>query len=176
MDHSGPVEIEDQGSEWPPQGSLYNTATKTAFRARYASGVELVCQTDKPGFGIRFEGTEGWVEYGYQGLRTQPESLKTSPIGPNEIHLAASNPDRTEEANKYHIPDHVRNFLDSIKSRRDPVAPVEIGHRSATVCHLGNIAMQLKRPLRWDPVSEQFVGDPEANRMLARPMRSPWRL
>ena len=158
MDASGPVEIEDLGSEWPPAGCLYNTATKTAFRARYANGVELICQTAQPGFGIRFEGTEGWVEYGYQGLKTYPESLKTSAIGPNEIHLAVSNPHRTEESGKYHIPDHVRNFLDCIKSRQDPVAPVEIGHRSATVCHLGNIAMQLKRKLRWDPVKEEFVG------------------
>jgi len=176
MDHSGPIEVEDLGSEWPPKGGLYNTATKTAFCARYANGVELICKTDKPGFGIRFEGTEGWIEYGYQGLKTQPESLKTSPIGPGEIHLPVSNPSRTEEASKNHIPDHVRNFLDSVKSRQDPIAPVEVGHRSATVCHLGNIAMLLKRKLRWDPVREQFAGDEEANRMLTRPMRAPWHL
>jgi len=92
MDASGPVEIEDQASEWPPKGSLYNTATKTAFRARYANGVELICKTDQPGFGVRFEGTAGWVEYGYSGLKTFPESLKTSKIGPDEIHLPMSNP------------------------------------------------------------------------------------
>jgi predicted dehydrogenase len=176
MDGSGPVEVEDLGSEWPPKGCLYNTATKTAFRARYANGVELVCQTAQPGFGIRFEGTEGWVEYGYQGLKTAPESLKTAPLGPNDVRLPRSNPDRTEEASKNHIPDHVRNFLDAIKSRRDPIAPVEAGHRSATVCHLGNIAMRLKRKLRWDPAREQFVDDPEANGMLTVPLRAPWRL
>ncbi|MHB8970514.1 MAG: Gfo/Idh/MocA family protein [Pirellulaceae bacterium] len=176
MDSSGPVEIEDMGSAWPPPGCLYNTATKTAFRARYANGVELICQTAEPGFGVRFEGTEGWVEYGYQGLRTYPESLKTSTLGPQEIHLAVSNPQRTEEAGKYHVPDHVRNFLDCIKSRQDPVAPVEIGHRSATVCHLGNIAMQLKRKLRWDPDKEEFAGDDEANQLRSRPMRAPWTL
>jgi len=176
MDQSGPIEVEDQGSEWPPKGGLYTTATKTAFCARYAKGVELICKTDKPGFGIRFEGTEGWVEYGYQGLKAQPESLKTSPIGPSEVHLPVSNPSRTEEASKNHIPDHVRNFLDSVKSRQDPIAPVEVGHRSATVCHLGNIAMLLKRKLRWDPIREQFAGDEEANRMLTRPMRAPWHL
>jgi predicted dehydrogenase len=176
MDQSGPIEIEDQGSEWPPKGGLYNTATKTGFCARYANGAELICKTDKPGFGIRFEGTEGWVEYGYQGLKTHPESLKASPIGPSEIHLPMSNPSRVEEASKNHIPDHVRNFLDSIKSRKDPITPVEVGHRSATVCHLGNIAMRLKRKLRWDPVREQFAGDEEANRMLTRPMRAPWHL
>ena len=125
---------------------------------------------------MRFEGTEGWVEYGYNGLQTFPGSLKSSVIGPQETHLAASNPDRIEEAGKYHIPDHTRNFLDCIKSRRDPVACVEIGHRSATICHLGNIAMQLKRKLQWDPALEQFVNDDEANRMLGRPMRKPWSL
>jgi predicted dehydrogenase len=176
MDHSGPVEIEDQGSEWPPKGGLYNTATKTAFCARYANGVELICKTDQPGFGVRFEGTEGWVEYGYQGLKTHPESLKTSLIGPNEVHLPMSNLNRTQEAGQYHVPDHVRNFLDSIKCRQDPIAPVETGHRSATLCHLGNIAMLLKGKLRWDPAQEHFVGDAEANRMLTRPMRAPWRL
>jgi hypothetical protein len=72
------------------------------------------------------------------------------------------------------IPDHVRNLIDSIKARRDPISPVEIGHRTATVCHLGNIAMKLNRKLRWDPAAEQFVGDEEANRMLERPMRKPW--
>ena len=176
MDGSGPIEVEDQGSEWPPQGGLYNTATKTAFRARYANGTELMCKTDQPGFGVRFEGTEGWVEYGYQGLKTHPESLRTSPITSREIHLPVSNPNRRQESGQYHVPDHVRNFLDSIKSRKDPIAPVEVGHRSATVCHLGNIAMLLKRPLRWDPAQEKFVGDEEANRMLTRPMRAPWHL
>jgi predicted dehydrogenase len=176
MDRSGPIEVEDRGSEWPPKGGLYNTATKTAFCARYRNGVELICKTDQPGFGIRFEGTDGWIEYGYQGLKTHPASLRTSPIGPSEIHLPMSNPSRTEEASQHHVPDHVRNFLNSIKSRQDPIAPVEVGHRSATVCHLGNIAMLLKRKLRWDPVREQFMGDAEANRMLTRPMRAPWHL
>ncbi len=174
MDASGPVEIEDMGSEWPPPGGLYNTATKTAFRAQYANGVELICHTDQPGFGIRFEGTEGTVEYGYQGLKTEPDSLKTLPLGANDVRLPVSNPDRTEESNRYHIPDHVRNFLNSIKTRQDPIAPVEVGHRSATVCHLGNIAMRLKRKLIWDPAEEVFAGDEEANRMLTRSKRAPW--
>lgn len=176
MDHSGPIEFEDLGSEWPPKGCLYNTATKTAFRALYANGVELICKTDQPGFGVRIEGTEGWIEYGYQGLKTHPASLKTSPIGPNEIHLPQSNPDRIQEAGKFFIPDQARNFLDAIKSRRDPIASVEIGHRTASLCHLGNITMLLKRKLHWDPVKEKFIGDDQADRMLARPMRAPWRL
>jgi predicted dehydrogenase len=175
-DLTGPIELEDLSSVWPPKGGLYNTATKVHFRALYANGVELECVTRDPGFGTRLEGTEGWVEYGYKGLQASSDSVKTSPIGPSDIHLSASNPKRTQEAGKYHIPDHVRNFLDCIKSRQDPIAAVEVGHRTASVCHLGNIAMLLKRKLRWDPAKEQFIGDDEANRMLSRPMRAPWQL
>jgi predicted dehydrogenase len=175
-DATGPVEIEDAGSVWPPKGGLFNTATKVGFRARYANGVELLCETAQPGFGTRFEGTEGWVEYTYGGVKAEPASLTTAQIGPNDIHLPVSNAQRTEEAGKFHIPDHVRNFLDCVKSRKDPVAPVEAGHRTASVCHVGNIAMLLKRKLRWDPVKEEFPGDDEANRLLERPMRAPWQL
>jgi hypothetical protein len=67
----------------------------------------------------------------------------------------------------------MRNFLAAVKSRRDPIEPVEVGHRTATICHLGNVVMQLKRKLRWDPVKKEFPGDDEANRHLERPMRAP---
>ncbi len=164
---------------WAASGHRQDACTTPPPRppsAQYANGVELICKTAEPGFGVRFEGTEGWIEYGYQGLKTYPETLKSSQLGPNEIHLPVGNPQRTEESGKYHIPDHVRNFLDCIKSRHDPVAPVETGHRSATVCHLGNIAMQLHRKVRWDPVKEEFPGDEEANQLLSRSMRAPWTL
>ena len=75
-----------------------------------------------------------------------------------------------------YLPDHVRNFLNAVKARKDPIAPVEIGHRTASLCHLGNIAIRLMRKLQWDPEKEQFVGDAEANSMLARPLRAPWHL
>jgi len=175
-DHTGPVEIEDLGSEFPPKGGLFTTATKVHFRARYANGVELICQTEKPGFGTRFEGTEGWLLYDYKGVKTSPESLKTSVIGPNEIHLPESIKGRKESGSKQYIPDHVRNFLDCVRSRQDPIGLVEIGHRTASICHLGNIAMMLKRKVQWDPEKEQFVNDDEANGMLDRPMRAPWKM
>jgi hypothetical protein len=84
-------------------------------------------------------------------------------IGPNEIHL-------------YKSDDHHRNFLDCIKTHRDTAAPVEVGHRSVSICHLGNIAMILQRKLQWDPENESFVNDEPASQMLARSMRSPWHL
>ncbi len=175
-DDTGPVEFEDMGSEWPPKGSLFTTATKVAFRARYANGTELICQTAEPGFGTRFEGTEGTLSYSYKGVQTEPESIKTSQIKPDEIHLPVSNPNRTEDASKNYIPDHVRNFLDCVKSRKPTIEPVEVGHRTATICHLGNIAMLLKRKIRWDPVKEEIIGDEEAAGMMDRAMRPPWTL
>ena len=161
-DHTGLVEIEDAGSEWPDDG-LFNVAKTVRFRGRYANGVELECITRKENMSCRFEGTEGWVETGYGGFSTGPASLRTSVIGPNEIRLGDSI-------------NHIRNFLDCVKSRQNPAAPVEVGHRSATVCHIANIAMQLRRKLRWDPQAERFVGDETANRMLGRTAREPWGL
>jgi len=132
------------------------------FRARYANGVELICRTDDKG-PLRLEGTEGWIEMQDEKPTYYPDSLKTSVIGPNEIHLYQSN-------------DHHRNFIDCIKEHRETAAPAEVGHRSTSICHLGNIAMMLKRKLRWDPQAERFIGDEQANHMLSRAMRSPWHL
>ena len=66
------------------------------------------------------------------------------------------------------------NFIDCVKSRKTPICPADVGHRSASLCHLGTIAIRLGRKLNWDPVKEQFVGDAEANSMIARPMRKPY--
>jgi predicted dehydrogenase len=160
-DDTGPVEFEDRGSEWPTDG-LFTTATKVSFGARYANGVELTCQTAKTE-SWRLEGTEGWIEVRDNQWASSPESLKTTVIGANEIHLYESN-------------DHHRNFVDCIKSRQPTAAPVEIGHRSTSICHLGNIAMRLGRRLHWDPVVERFTDSDEANQMLSKPMRAPWHL
>ena len=162
-DGTGPVEFEDRGSVFPPPGYLYTTATTTNFRARYANGVELICETHKPGFGVRVEGSEGWLEYQYAKITSSIESLPDSVIGPNEIHLPVSK-------------NHYRNFIDSVKSREEPIEPVEVGHCTSTICHVGNIAMRLKRKLGWDPAKQQFIDDAEANSMLRRPYREPWTL
>ncbi|MCK4293558.1 MAG: Gfo/Idh/MocA family oxidoreductase [Planctomycetes bacterium] len=161
-ERTGPVEIEDLGSEFPETG-LFDTVSRIYFRARYANGVELICTPGGIGGAARFEGSEGSVQADWSSLRTNPESLKDTVIGPNEIHLPKSS-------------DHKRNFLDCIKSGRDPIAPVEVGHRSASVCHLANIAMKLKRKLAWDPDREHFINDDEANRLLNKPLRAPWHL
>ncbi len=173
---SCPVEFEDNGSEWPPKDYFFSTATKVAFKARYANGVEVVCETVAPGFGARFVGSEGWAQVDYKGVHVSRDSLKDVRFGPNDIRLPQSNPQRTSDSSKFHIPDHSRDFLDCVKSRKDPIASVEVGHATANFCHLGNIAMLLKRKIRWDPEQQQILGDDEAAAMLRRPMRAPWSL
>jgi hypothetical protein len=159
MDESGPVEIEGRG-EFPTSG-LFTTATKVYFEATYTNGTKVICETG--GSGTRFEGADGWIYVDRGKLETKPDSLKKEVVGPNEIHL-------------YQSRDHKQNFLDCIRTRKEPIANAETGHRTSTICHLGNMAMILGRKLRWDPQKERFIDDPEADRMLARPMRSPWHL
>lgn len=175
MDGSGPVEFEDNGSEFPPPGSLFTAATKTAFRARYASGIELTCETSKVS-GTRIEGTEGWLEVTLGArLTTFPENLKDSVIGPDEIHLPESVKGRVTNVRKDIDADHVRNFLDAVKSRQDPIEPVEAGLSTASLCILGNMAQILKRKFTWDPAAQRS-NDDDVNRMLRRAMREPWTL
>ena len=157
-DDTGPVEIRGKG-EFPKTG-LFTTALKAEVEYTYANGVKIFL---RKGGGTRFEGTEGWIYVNRGKLEAEPKSILTSVIGPDEIHL-------------YESRDHKQNFLDCIKNRKDPICNAEIGHRTSTVCHLGNIAMLLGRPLKWDPQKEQFIGDDEANRMTWRPRRAPWRL
>lgn len=156
-DDTGPVEILGRG-EFPTSG-LFTTATLVDFECTYANGVFLTCKTG--GSGTKFIGTNGWIFVNRATFISQPDNIIRGPIGPDELHLIDSR-------------DHKLNFLECIKSRKQPVANVEVGHRSATVCHLGNIGMLLKRTLHWDPVNENFVNDDEANSFLLRPPRAPW--
>lgn len=175
MDGTTPIDYEDIGSEWPAKGGLFTTATKTAFRARYATGIELICETGKSA-GAKFEGSEGTLEITLGGqLTTSPANLKDSVIGASEVHLPRSNPSREKHLRKDVDEDHVRNFLDAVKARKDPIEPVEVGHSTATLCILGNIAQVLKRRFAWDPAAERSP-DEEVNRMLSRAMREPWKL
>ncbi|MCJ7730345.1 MAG: hypothetical protein MUO27_10780, partial [Sedimentisphaerales bacterium] len=112
---------------------------------------------------VEFTGTEGTVEVSREFIRTVPQSLIRQRIGVNDVRL-------------YKSENHYTNWLDCVRSRRNPICDAEIGCRSATVCHLGVIANRLGRPLKWDPVAERFINDAEADRFLSRPMRSPWKL
>jgi len=160
MDESGPVEVEGQGSR--PSEGLFDTFMKYHFVYRYAHGVEVV-GTDQGPRGLRFEGTKGWVFIHIHGgnLEAEPASLLKETIGAGEIHLGRS-------------PGHHQDFLAAVRNRGQVMAPPEAGHRTATLCHLANIAMLTGRKLAWDPVRERITNCPEADRLLARPAREPW--
>jgi len=161
-EYTGPVEIEGQ-AEYPKDG-LWDVHGAFSIEYTYANGVKVTCaDTRKNKQGILFEGTEGWVYVRRGHIDANPKSLLTSPIGTDELQLYKSN-------------NHKTNFLECIKSRKETVAPVEVGHRSCSVCLLGEIAMRLGKKLKWDPERERFTNDDQANRMLSRPMRSPWHL
>jgi predicted dehydrogenase len=175
MDGTTPVEFEDMGAEFPPAGSLFDTAVKTAFLARYANGVELICETRKSS-ATKFEGTEGRLEITLGGkLVTYPEHLQDTVIGPNEIHLPVSNPAHTVHVRDDVDADHAGNFVKAVKARKDPLEPVEVGHSSASLCILGSIAQLVKRRFTWNPETE-LSGDVEVNAMLDRDLRAPWTL
>ncbi len=113
--------------------------------------------------GILFTGTDGKVEVNRGYIKTWPEAIGEQPIGPNDVHL-------------YESDDHQQNWLDCIRTRRRPICDVAIGCSSVTVCHLGNIACWLDRPISWDAGNAEIIGDEAAARWLDRPKRAPWRL
>jgi len=130
---------------------------------RYADGTIMYRHT--PGNYIKFVGTQGSIDMvtcAWVRLAFNPKELAEKTIGPNEVHLR-------------HSENHMANFLDCVLSREKPAADVETGCRAAIICHIGNIAQWLDRPLKWDPENERFVGAEEANRWLDRAKREPWR-
>ncbi|MBI2925169.1 MAG: Gfo/Idh/MocA family oxidoreductase [Verrucomicrobia bacterium] len=161
-DHTGPVEIKNAKGNFPARTELWNTATEYSFECIYQNGIKLIV-SDKHKMGVTFEGSEGSVYVTRGAFETKPASLWDSQIGPNEIHL-------------YESKHHFRNFIDSLLAKKETIAPCEVAHRSITIAHLGNIAMLLGRDLKWDPAKERFVGDAEANKLLSRPYRAPWKL
>ena len=163
-DDSGPLEVEGHGKR--NATGLHDVFYDVHVDFTYAKGVKVELRSD--GNGVRFEGTEGCVYVSRLKLDAEPKSLLTSRIGPDEIHLTPQGTGGT----------HMGIWLDCIRTRnaRGLNAPVEVGHRSSTVCHLANIAMELGRKLKWDPAGEQFVDDDQANRLTWRPMRPPWQI
>jgi len=157
---TGPVYIE--GKATFPTSGLYDTATNFDVTYRYADG-NVLNTSNRNRHGITFTGTDGWVYVDRGIIEADPPELLTEELGPADVHL-------------YRSPGHHDNWLDCIKTRKKTICHEEIGFRSVSVCHLGNIAMRLGRPLHWDPVNERFIGDEEANRWLSRPYRAPWHL
>jgi len=153
-DDTGPVRIQNARGNWVDH-PVWNTANRFYFECIYANGVKLIIKSGED-TGVKFEGSEGWISN-----REDPQKLMETEIGTDEIHL-------------YKSDNHYRNFIDCVLSRKETAAPAEIGHRSITMSHLGNIAMQLEQDLDWDPESERFLNNGAANLMLPREMREPW--
>jgi predicted dehydrogenase len=166
-DDTGPVEVQGRGVF--PEDGLWDAAVDYDFECTYGNGLVMrVASNNHCPQGVRFIGENGWVHVTRSGLKTDPPELRRTKIGPNGVHLPKPAGD--------HRQGHRRDFLDCVKTRKTTITPPETGHRSATVSHLGNIAMILGRKIQWDPKGEQIIDDPSANRMLGRAMRSPWRL
>jgi predicted dehydrogenase len=174
---TGPVEIGGK-ADFPTKG-LWNVHGIFTTEALYANGVKMIVSNELPN-GIKFEGTDGWIfvtrgayratptdpipdTNGVKSLEASDPKILTSIIGKNEIHLTESS-------------DHHGNWLESIKSRKQPIAPVEVAHRACSACLLHHIAMKLKRKVYWNPDKEEFTNDAEANAMISREMRAPYKL
>jgi len=161
-ERSGPVEIDGKGTHW--EGGLYDTVKDYDVTYRYENGVVMTCTSGNPS--LKFIGSKGWVgNVGWRAkLQASSDKILNSVIEKGETRLF-TNPKGEH-----------RNFLDCVKSRKDPYFPVDIGHRVSTVCHLANLSIKLGRPLKWNPVKERFLKDEEANGLCNREMRKPWSL
>jgi hypothetical protein len=145
------------------KGELYNTANTFDLMYQYANGVSM--QVMSGGTSIGFQGSEGWIQcLGWRGdLEASAASILNAELktGDKKLYTAVS--------------EH-RNFIDCVKSRKETFVPVEVGHRTASALHIGNIAMSLDRKVNWDPQKEAFINDDEANALRSRESRDPWKL
>ena len=151
MDDSGPVAI------YPPDKD------HKFLTFVYDNGVKMTHEDFGRGSGVRFIGTKGVIDISRGYFETLPGKLATHQFTDSEIKL-------------YESADHYQDWLNCIRTRKQPICPAEIGHRTATVCYLTNIAYELKRPLKWNPVKEEFVNDAEANKLRSGFVRSPWKM
>jgi predicted dehydrogenase len=176
-ERSGPVSIEGEMLVDPIEGG-YTAASQYRIKYVYDDGVEHHCNstsantwngsvTGQPRageryHGVQFEGPEGWIFVSRGNkLEASDKSLIETPLPESAERLYTSD-------------DHMGNFFECVKSRKAPICEAEIGHRSASVCHLGVIALRLGHKVEWDPVSESFKGDKDAEAMVSREMRKPY--
>lgn len=152
MDRSGPVKL------FPPDGKEYKTLTMV-----YDNGIVMKHEDFGRGFAVRFIGSKGRLDISRKFLDSDPANIATATIQAGEKRLYSSD-------------QHHQDWLDAIRDRKAPICDAETGHRTATVCCIANIAYWVGRPLQWDPVKEQFVNDADANKLLAGPVRKPWKL
>ena len=163
-DETGPVAVTASGSNPVKKPNSYNMAPHFAVTYTYADGTRLVTTSDGEN-GNRFIGDKGWIFVSRSRIEASDPKLLEEPLPEGATRLYVSK-------------NHMSNFIEGIRTRKRPICDVAIGHRSATVCHLGNISLKLGVPLEWNPETEKFVGPgaDKANGMISREMRSPWRL
>jgi predicted dehydrogenase len=129
---------------------------------KYANGTTIICGQDQPD-GTTFEGATGTIYVNREKLESMPSRVVLEPLAASDVHLNKSQ-------------NHYGNWLDCIRSRELPICDVAIGHRSASVCHLGNIAVRSQKTVDWDPIKEVIIGDDGLAQMTQRPYRAPWSL
>lgn len=157
-DGSGPIEMEATG-QFPDRG-LFDVHTDFRASGHYADGVKLLARSGTPA-GVTFVGDSGSISVTRSSLEAEPVDVLRQPPGDGQLRL-------------YHSNNHMRNFLQCMRSRKDPICPVEVGHRSNTICVIAHLAMKLGRKLHWDPHTERFVNDQVANDLLDYDHRQPW--
>jgi len=149
MDDGGPTEIFGPDAEHP------------FLTYKYKNNIIMTHENWEWNNAVLFTGTTGEVRIARGKLETTPASVKNITIGETQKHV-------------YKSENHYKDFLNAMRTRTKPICDVETGHRTATVCNLGNISYQLKRPLKWNPKKEKFKNDAEANALLGRPMLNEW--
>ncbi|MFZ9331743.1 MAG: Gfo/Idh/MocA family protein [Chitinophagaceae bacterium] len=172
-EYAGPAEVWGK-ADFPTSG-LWDVHGSFTTYGKYANGVKMTVSTELPN-GIKFVGSEGWIFV----TRGEYKASPNEPAVPNQKALTASNPKIIEsviganEINLYKSEEHHGDWLNSMITRKQPIAPVEVGHRSCSTCLIHHIAMRLPRTLHWDYMNERFTNDDEANSLLNRPHRFPY--
>ncbi len=179
MERTGPVKVEGKAESL--KNDIYDVPYAYDIEYEYENGIEMRVANSRKfierkgkgwdgrkkdhqfGMGAVWYGEEGWLQVNRAGMWSDNPNILEATIGPNDIHL-------------YKSTNHHQNFLDCVKSRKETVAPAEIGHRSISVALIGEIAMMTGDDLKWDPKTERFTNSDEANKMLMRDFRSPWKL
>ena len=172
-EYTGPIEIWAKASF--PKSGLWDVHGSFTSHGIYANGVKMTISTELPN-GIKYVGTEGWVFVTRGAYKASPNE----PTVPNQKALSASDPRIIEsvigpnEINLYRSNEHHGNWLECIQTRKQPITPVELGHRACSTCLIHHMAMKLGRKLNWDPLNEKFINDDEANSLLNRQHRYPY--
>jgi predicted dehydrogenase len=190
FDLTGPSEVEGHG-EFPAANAVWNTATTYKIECKYRKevtgypndvGITIAGGYPEFAMGTKWIGTDGWVWVDRSGFdASNPDWVKPDPTAVNKEPWASAAiplplPEDLRKIKLYESAEHRRNFLDSVKSRKPTIAPVEVGHHSTLPGHLGLISMLVGRKLHWDVAEEKILNDPAATELLSRPYRAPWKL